>query len=213
MVNRSGDVPKSVIRRLPVYLRILDILIRNEQEIVSSRELSDVTGFTAEQIRKDLTYFGAFGTRGTGYTVKYLRDMILKIIGLNERTSIVVVGVGHLGTALIRYNVTKNPYVNVVAAFDKDPSVIDKEILGVEILHTSKMKDIMEKYDVKVAILTVNPESAQEAVETIIDSGINVIFNFAPEKLIVPENVHVHNADLSIELQSLIYYATIEKQQ
>ncbi len=211
MVNRNGDVPKSVIRRLPVYLRTLDILIRNEQEIVSSRELSEKTGFTAEQIRKDLTFFGAFGTRGTGYTVKYLRDMILKIIGLDERTSIVVVGVGHLGTALIRYNVTKNPYVNVVAAFDVDPSVVDKDILGVKVLHISKMKEVMKEYNIKVAILTVNTESAQEAVEYIIKSGIRVIFNFAPVKLIVPENVHVHNADLSIELQSLIYYATVEK--
>ncbi len=211
MVNRNGDVPKSVIRRLPVYLRTLDILIRNEQEIVSSRELSEKTGFTAEQIRKDLTFFGAFGTRGTGYTVKYLRDMILKIIGLDERTSIIVVGVGHLGTALIRYNVTKNPYVNVVAAFDVDPSVVDKDILGVKVLHISKMKEVMKEYNIKVAILTVNTESAQEAVEYIIKSGIRVIFNFAPAKLNVPENVHVHNADLSIELQSLIYYATVEK--
>ncbi|RJX26491.1 MAG: redox-sensing transcriptional repressor Rex [Dethiobacter sp.] len=205
--------PKSVVRRLPVYLRILDNLIRNDVEIISSKELSDETGFTAEQIRKDLAFFGAFGTRGTGYNTNFLRDKILKIIGLDDQTNIVVVGAGHLGTALTRYNVTKNPYVNVVAAFDTDSAVVGEKILDVEVVHISEMKKIVDKYAVKVAVLTVPSEQAQTAVQTIIDSGINVIFNFAPTKIHVPEGVYVHNADLSIELQSLIYYATAEKEK
>ena len=89
--------PKSVVKRLPVYLRILDNLIRRDIEVVSSRVLSDETGFTAEQIRKDLAYFGAFGTRGTGYNTHYLRDKLLRIIGLHRVTKIIVVGYGHLG--------------------------------------------------------------------------------------------------------------------
>lgn len=205
------NVPKSAIRRLPIYLRVLDNLIRNDIEIVSSKELSDETGFTAEQIRKDLAYFGAFGTRGTGYNTALLRDEILKIIGLDDQTNIVVVGAGHLGTALIRYNVTKNPYVNVVAAFDIDPKVIGEKILDVEVMPVDRMPEIVERHAVKVAILAVPAEQAQAATEKIIESGIHVIFNFAPVKLIVPEDIHVHNADLSIELQSLIYYATGKK--
>jgi redox-sensing transcriptional repressor len=209
----NKNAPKLVIRRLPIYLHILDNLIRNDVQIISSRELSDETGFTAEQIRKDLAFFGAFGTRGTGYNTSFLREKILEIIGLDDQTNIVVVGAGHLGTALIRYNVTKNSYVNVVAAFDIDPDVIGTKILDVEVMPVTRMKEIVEKYKVKVAILTVPSEQAQIAVEQIIQSGINVIFNFAPTKLHVPEGVYVRNANLSIELQSLIYYATSEKEK
>jgi redox-sensing transcriptional repressor len=208
MVNKNA--PKSVIKRLPVYLRILDQLLRNEVEIISSKELSEETGFSAEQIRKDLAFFGAFGTRGTGYNTSFLRDKILEIIGLDEQTNIIVVGAGHLGIALIRYNVTKNPYVNVVAGFDVDPSVIGENILGVEVMNISRINEIVDRYNVKVAVLAVPAEQAQAAVENILESGINVIFNFVPTKLYVKEGVYVHNADLSMELQSLIYYATAE---
>ncbi len=203
--------PKSVVRRLPVYLRILDNLILNDVEIISSKELSEETGFSAEQIRKDLAFFGAFGTRGSGYNTIFLREKILKIIGLDEQTNITVIGAGHLGIALIRYNVQKNPYVNVVAAFDIDASLVGQRILDVEINDISKLKETVKKYDVKVAIMTVPAEHAQSVVEKVIESGIDVIFNFAPVKLRVPENIHVHNVDLSIELQSLIYYATANR--
>ncbi len=205
------DAPKSVIRRLPVYVRILDNMIRNDIDIISSRELSEVTGFTAEQIRKDLAYFGAFGTRGTGYNTNVLREKILEIIGLNEQTNIIVVGSGHLGIALARHNIRKNPYVNVVAIFDIDPEIIGGEILGVKIMPPSKLPEVVAEYRVKVAILTVPAAHAQNAVEPIIKNGINVIFNLTTAKLEVPGHIHVHNVDLSIELQSLIYYATHEK--
>ncbi len=204
----NKEVPKSVIKRLPVYLRILDNLVRNDVGIISSRELSDETGFTAEQIRKDLAYFGAFGTRGTGYHTSFLRNKILEIIGLDGQTNIIVVGAGYLGIALTRYNIRKNPYVKVVAAFDIDPGLVGKKILDVEILHTSSLPEIVDQYHVKVAILTVPAAQAQGAVDNLIESGINVIFNLATAKLVVPSNIHLHNADLSIELQSLIYYAT-----
>lgn len=201
------NAPKLVVRRLPVYLRILDNLLSNEVEIVSSRELSDETGFTAEQIRKDLAFFGAFGTRGTGYNTSFLREKILKIIGLDQHTNIVIVGAGHLGIALTRYNLTKNPYVNVVAVFDVDPHIIGEKIINVEVMHISKLKEIAERHAVKVALLTVPSEQAPIAAGEIAKSGISVILNFSLSKLYVPDSVYVRNADLSIELQSLIYYA------
>ncbi len=211
MPSENRDAPKSVIRRLPIYLRILDNLMRNEVDVVSSRELSEETGFTAEQIRKDLAFFGAFGTRGTGYHTNVLRENILRIIGLDVQTNIIVVGAGHLGTALVRYNSTKNPYVNVVAAFDIDPEVVGTRILDVEVMHSSRMKEIVERHEVKVAVLAVPSKQAQAAADVIVNSGVSVIFNFSSIKLQVPENVYVHNVDLSIELQSLIYYANSEK--
>ncbi|NMB41747.1 MAG: redox-sensing transcriptional repressor Rex [Firmicutes bacterium] len=201
--------PQSTVRRLPLYLRKLDHLIESGIQVTSSQELSSRTGFTAEQIRKDLAYFGAFGTRGKGYNTKFLREKILKIIGLDEQTNIVVVGVGHLGIAITRYNVTKNPYVNVAAAFDIDPAIVGKKILDVEVLHISRLKETAKKQDIRAAVLTVPAEHAQAGFQSIVESGINVIYNFAPVKLPAMKGIYVHNADLSAELQSIIYYATM----
>ncbi len=209
----SSYTPQTVVKRLPVYLRVLDNLLRREIDVISSKELSSETGFTAEQIRKDLAYFGAFGTRGTGYQTNYLREKILKIIGLDQKTPIIIVGAGHLGMALTRYNVTNNPYVDVVAVFDNDPEVVGQNILHIEILDTSKMKKVIDDYGVKVAVIAVPADKAQEAVEGLVQCGIKAVLNFAPVKISVPRGVQVHNADLAIELQSLIYYSSSEEER
>ncbi len=206
-------ISKSVVKRLPVYLRILDNLVRRDVEIISSKELSNESGFTAEQIRKDLAYFGAFGTRGTGYNTVYLREQLLKIIGLDKKTNIIVIGAGHLGTALTRYNASKNPYVNVVAVFDKDLALIGKEISGIPIVSFDEVSRLIKQNQIKVAMITIPAEAAQAAVDEIIGYGIKAILNFAPVKLNVPTEVHVFNADLTMELQSLIYYSSAEEER
>ncbi|MCL5981767.1 MAG: redox-sensing transcriptional repressor Rex [Firmicutes bacterium] len=211
MSKRSA--PKSVVKRLPVYLRILDSLIRRDVEIISSRVLSEETGFTAEQIRKDLAYFGAFGTRGTGYNTSYLREKLLRIIGLDRQTNLVVVGAGLLGKALTRYNMLKNPYVEVKGIFDANPLEAGGEIEGLKIRPVEEMPDVIKEHQVKVAMVSVPADFAQQVVEDLIRNGITAILNFAPTKLKVPENVHVHNADLTNELQSLIYYVMDDKNQ
>jgi len=205
--------PQTVVKRLPIYLRVLDNLLLRGVEIISSKELSTETGFTPEQIRKDLAYFGAFGTRGTGYQTSYLRDKILKIIGLDQKTPIIIVGAGHLGIALTRYNITNNPYVQVLAVFDKDPEVIGEKVLNVEILPVSEMARVIKEHGIKVAILTVPAKKAQEVAGELVSHGIRAILNFAPIKIEVPQGVQVHNADITIELQSLIYYSNNEKER
>lgn len=204
------DVPKLVIRRLPVYLRVLDSLTHRDVEIISSKELSEETGFTAEQIRKDLAYFGAFGTRGTGYKTHFLRKKILEITGLDKKTSIIVVGAGHLGRALTRYTMTKNPYISIAAIFDNDPEVIGEGLLSLKVKDIKDMPSFISEEGIKVAVLTMPAEHAHEIVDQIIESGIKAILNFVPVKLEVPKNVHIHNADITIELQSLIYYSSTE---
>jgi redox-sensing transcriptional repressor len=207
------NAPKSVIKRLPVYLRILDNLIRRDVEIISSRVLSEETGFTAEQIRKDLAYFGAFGTRGTGYNTSYLREKLLRIIGLDKKTKLVVVGAGHLGKALSRYNITKNPYVEIIGIFDASPAEVGTEIAGIIVQPVEELPAVIKEYNVKVAMITVPAEPAQSVADILVEHGISAILNFAPTKLNVPEHVHVHNADLTIELQSLIYYSMEDEKQ
>ncbi|MDW7739874.1 MAG: redox-sensing transcriptional repressor Rex [Bacillota bacterium] len=206
MVQGRKD-PELAIKRLSVYLRVLDSLIEKGIELVNSESLSKETGFTAELIRKDLSHFGAFGTRGRGYYTDSLRQCILKVSGLNNLTTVIVVGAGHLGTALTRYTVTKNPYVKVVAVFDVDPAIIGQHITAVEIMHISKMEEIVAKHKVDVAILTVPSGQAQSAFDSIVQSGVKIISNFVPVKLTVPEGVYVHNTDLSVDLQSLKYHA------
>ena len=200
--------PELPVKRLPVYLKVLDDLLEKGVDLADSKRLSNETGFTAELIRKDLSYFGSFGARGRGYYTETLRRDIIKVIGLDKFTNVVTVGVGHLGTALTRFNITKNPYIKVVAAFDIDPELIGEKIIDVEILHISEMKAIVSKHAVDVAILTVSSDQAQPVFDDIIESGIKVVYNFVPVRLNVPEGVYVLSTDLSIELQSLKYYAT-----
>jgi redox-sensing transcriptional repressor len=209
----NGEVPKVVVKRLPVYLRILDNLMRRDVDIVLSRELSEETGYTAEQIRKDLTVFGAFGTRGNGYNVAYLRHKIINIIGLSKKTPVIIVGAGYLGKAISRHNMTKNPYVDIVGLFDNDPKLIGEKILDMEIAPASEISRIVSEKQVKVAMVTVPAAYAQGVVNELVEYGINAILNFAPTKLKVPEGVHLHNADFTIDLQSLIYYVSTDKKQ
>lgn len=206
-------VSKSVIKRLPVYLRILDYLLEKKIDMVSSKELSHQSGFTAEQIRKDLAYFGAFGTRGAGYNTAYLREKIIKIIGLDERIKTIVIGAGNLGTALSRYNAAKNPYVDVVAVFDQDPRLIGKKIDEIDILPVSQAPEFIEENEIRVAIITVPAAVAQETFDMLARHGVRAVLNFAPVILKTPEGVHVHNADLTIELQSLIYYSSEDEER
>ncbi len=206
-------ISKSVIKRLPVYLRILDQLVRRKIDMVSSKELSSESGFTAEQIRKDLAYFGAFGTRGSGYNTEFLREKIIKIIGLDKRVDTVVMGAGNLGTALTRYNSTKNPYVNVIAVFDKDPRLVGKKIENIDILPIDEAPRFISDRDIKVSIIAVPAVAAQEVVDLVVEHGVIALLNFAPVKLNVPDSVHVHNADLTLELQSLIYYSSPEEER
>ncbi len=204
------EAPEAIVKRLPVYLRTLDNMLNREEEIVSSRQLSQETGFSPEQIRKDLAFFGAFGTRGSGYEIALLRDKIIRIIGLHRKNNIVLVGAGQLGTALARYTITKNPYVELVGIFDQDPEVIGKEIMERQIKELAELPQVVSRFQVKVAMLTVPAEVAQEVVDYLAWTGVNAILNFAPVSLRVPAGIHLQNVDLTLELQSLIYYVSSE---
>jgi redox-sensing transcriptional repressor len=209
----GSNISKSVVKRLPVYLRILDQLIQRKIEMVSSKDLSNESGFTAEQIRKDLAYFGAFGTRGAGYNTVYLREKVIKIIGLDKVIDTIVIGAGNLGTALTRYNSAKNPYVNVVGVFDQDPRLIGKKIDEIGIHSIAEIPSFISENKIRVAIIAVPATAAQEVADLLTEHGVKAILNFAPVKLHVSGGVHVHNADLTIELQSLIYYSSAEEER
>lgn len=209
MAERQGagdHIPDVAVRRLPVYLRVLEKLYREGTAIVSSAELSRLTGFSSEQIRKDLTYFGAFGTRGVGYSAVALISQIRRILGLDQSIRAAVFGAGNLGQALVRYHAGKPQDVPMVALFDRDPEKIGRDVHGLTIAAIDDLPEVLRRAPFQMAILTVPAEAAQEVAERVVAHGIRAILNFAPVTLRLPDTVFVRNVDLSLELQSLAYY-------
>ncbi len=205
---RKPKIPEAAIKRLPVYLRILEEMAAAEIQIISSAELSEKTGFSPEQIRKDLAYFGAFGTRGVGYDTALLSRRISRILGLHEGVNAALVGAGNLGHALARYSIARHKDVRIVAIFDNAPEKIGTDIMGVTIQPISDMPKVVREKNIKIGILTVPASEAQATAELLESAGVEAILNFAPAKLRVGPNVFVQNIDLTIELQSLAYYTS-----
>lgn len=205
---RKPKIPDAAIKRLPVYLRVLEDFKTAEVQIVSSAELSEKTGFSPEQIRKDLAYFGAFGTRGVGYDTGILSRRISKILGLQQGVKAALVGAGHLGYALARYSLGKHEDVRITAIFDADPSKAGTTIMDVPILAVDAMAQVLKQEGIKIGIICVPAPAAQKVAEQLAAGGVEAILNFAPAKLRLGPEVFVQNIDLTIELQSLAYYTS-----
>lgn len=205
---RKPKIPEAAIKRLPVYLRVLEETAAAEIQIISSAELAEKTGFSPEQIRKDLAYFGAFGTRGVGYDTVLLSRRISRILGLHQGVKGALIGAGHLGYALARYSIQRHKDVKITAIFDTDPNKIGTDIMGIEIRPMSELVQVVREQGIKIGILTVPASEAQVAAEQLAEGGCEAILNFAPAKLRLGPNVFVQNIDLTIELQSLAYYTS-----
>lgn len=209
---RRSNIPDAAIKRLPVYLRVVSDLAAADVPIVSSAELAEKTGLSPEQIRKDLAYFGAFGTRGVGYDTAMLSRRIARILGLHRGVKAALVGFGHLGHALARYSLTQHKDIVIAAIFDVDPEKIGQEIDGVRVQHVSEMVETCRKLGVKIGIITVPAAAAQSTAELLKEGGVEAILNFAPAKLVL-DGVFIQNIDLTIELQSLAYYTSASEDE
>ena len=209
---RKPKIPEAAIKRLPVYLRVLEETAASDIQIISSAELAEKTGFSPEQIRKDLAYFGAFGTRGVGYDTVLLSKRIARILGLHQGVNAALIGAGHLGYALARYSISRHKDVRIKAIFDTDPSKIGTDIMGVTIRPMSDIVEVCRTEDVRIGILTVPANVAQDVAERLQEAGVETILNFAPAKLRVSDDVFVQNIDLTIELQSLAYYTSASEE-
>lgn len=209
---RWKKISDAVVRRLPLYLRVLEEVSRDEdRKLMSSQELGERAGVSPALVRKDLAWFGEFGKQGVGYEVSYLRDELRRILNLDEKIRVALVGVGSLGQALTRYNKNRTEQdrsfnIEIVALFDNDPRKFGKTIEGIAIRPVSELAQVVKELGVQMAIVTVPADQAQVVVDAVVQAGIRAILNFAPTKLVVPEGVHVASADLSLELQRLAYY-------
>lgn len=203
----KGEIPRQAVYRLSVYMRCLMRLKANGLETVSSQALSSAAGVKPTQLRKDLTYFGQFGTRGLGYDVNQLTDMIAEVLGTNTLQPVVLVGVGNLGKALISYRGFEREGFEIVSAFDASQEVVARgEFMGVSIRSMDAIPAIVSEHQVRMAILCVPVEAAQPIVNVLIENGVTGILNFAPIVLLTPEGVTVNNVNLAIELENLSYF-------
>ena len=160
------------------------------------------------QLRKDLAYFGQFGTRGLGYSVSELRDVILEVLGREQLQPVVMVGAGNLGVALLRYRGFEKEGFEVVAAFDAVPEAVVSRGVSVPVYGQDEVARFVRENDVKLAILCVPGGVAQEAANELVDAGVQGILNFSPTLLQVPDAVTVNNVDLALELDNLSYFVS-----
>jgi redox-sensing transcriptional repressor len=198
-------IPKVTAKRLPIYFRYLDRLSSLGIRRVSSAELSRSLNIDPATIRRDLSYLGALGRKGYGYDVEYLIQFLREFLKQDETTNVILVGVGNLGTALLQYDFLKNNAM-IVAAFDSDPSKIGQKINGIPIHGMDSFDQVVKEEEVLVAILTVPVHAAQDVTDQLVKAGIKGILNFTPTRLQVPDEIKIHYIDLSVELQSLVYF-------
>lgn len=206
-LKKNGPViPRKTIYRLSVYLRCLALLRDNSIRTVSSQALARAAGVKPTQLRKDLAYFGTFGTRGLGYDVGALSKKIADELGTSRLQPVILVGAGHLGLALLSYRGFGREGFEIVAAFDADPHRERDKRIHQPILDMGKLPEFVRQNRIKMAILTVPAAAAQEVANHLVTAGIAGILNFAPIPLSVPEEVMVNNVNLAIELENLSYF-------
>lgn len=207
------EISQAVIRRMPRYYRYLGELIDEGVERISSNELSSRMQVTASQIRQDLNNFGGFGQQGYGYNVKYLYDEIGKIMGLNEKHNIIVIGAGNLGQALANYVKFEKLGFVIIGLFDVNPALKGTYVRGIEIRMLDELADFVKKNKVDIATLTMPKEAADSVANMLVELGIRAIWNFAHVDLqVLDKGVVVENVHLSDSLMQLSYNIVKSKQ-
>lgn len=199
------EISKAVIKRLPRYYRYLGEIMESGVERISSGELSDRMHVTASQIRQDLNNFGGFGQQGYGYNVAHLYEEIGKILGLDKKYNMIIIGGGNLGQALANYvSFEKRGFV-IKGIFDVNPVLKGLSVRGIQIYMLEELEDFIREQDIQIATLTLPKSKATEMAEMLVKYGIKAIWNFAHVDLQVPEDVLVENVHLSESLMQLSY--------
>lgn len=199
------SISQAVIARLPRYYRYLGDLKDSGVERISSQDLSRLMKVTASKIRQDFNNFGGFGQQGYGYNVEYLYNEIAKILGLNEKHNLVIIGAGNLGQALANYmNFERRGFI-VRGIFDNNPALCGKEIRGIRVQHIDTLEPFIRENSIDIAVLTIPKESAVRTAELLAGCNVKAIWNFAHVDLNVPDNIVVENVHLSDSLMKLSY--------
>lgn len=199
------EISQAVISRLPRYFRYLGELKDSGVERISSQELSHIMHVTASQIRQDFNNFGGFGQQGYGYNVEYLYDEIGKILGLDKKHHLVIIGAGNLGQAIANYMNFERRGFLITGIFDVNEKIIGKQIKDLIVKPMSELETFIKDNDIDIGVLTIPKAAAVDVANQLIACGIHAIWNFAHVDLEVPEYVLVENVHLSESLMKLSY--------
>ena len=203
-------IPDIVIRRLPIYARSLQHMADEGVETVSSSELGTRLGVSAAQIRRDLSYFGEFGKQGKGYNVSHLLSEVQRILGLGRDWPIALVGLGHLGRALLHYDELRDRGFCISALFDHNPNKLGEKVGGLTIHPMNRLRAILDEKNIRMAIIAVPAQGAQNVADALVDAGILAILNYSPITIQTPPHVKLRHIDPVIALQSMTYYLDTE---
>jgi len=210
---KQAKISDAVVKRLPLYLQVLNELKVREVKTVSSQELGHLLDFNPAQIRKDLAYFGDFGRKGIGYEVDYLIDKIRQILKIDQTIYVALIGAGNLGHALCNYNKYSKDNMQIVAVFDSYEGKVGTKINNLVVQPMEELADTIKKMNIRIGIITVPAHEAQTVANQLIEGGIEGILNFAPTILRAPDEVRVQHADFTKELLSLAYYLNHKEEE
>ena len=202
----QAEVPEVVIMRLPQYIRILNSLLLDGKEIVSSQQLGDVLQVTPAQIRKDLSYFGRFGKQGRGYNIRRLLAELKDIMGLNRHWNVGLVGVGRLGRAILSYPGLAPEGFQIVAAFDANREIVGKRVGNLEVQSTDVLDKVVRDQNITIGIVAVPGPYAQGVIDHLVECGVRAVLNYAPISPQAQEGVTIRNVDPVLSLQTMTFY-------
>jgi redox-sensing transcriptional repressor len=206
-MDKASKIPDPTIERLAMYTRPLEVLLKSNTILISSEKLAKLCGVSSAQVRKDLAYFGEFGVRGVGYHTRDLLREIKKILATDRRWTLCIVGVGHLGSALVENeNFMKRGY-RFVAAFDSDQKKIGKILpCGLIIESDANIRQVVSSRHIEIGVITTPRTAAQRVADLLIDAGVRAILNFAPIQVRSTEHCPVENVDFTVKLENLAYH-------
>jgi AT-rich DNA-binding protein len=208
---KTLKIPEATIIRLSVYSRYLTEVDRKGIITISSRDIAEGVGVSPAQVRKDLAYFGEFGTRGVGYNVKDLRQHILRILGLSVDWSVSLVGAGNLGLALSTYKGFRKRGFIITSIFDTDPQKVGTMVGDVEIMPIERLVEVAKQNRTQIGIVAVPASAAQEVVDQLIKADVKAILNFAQVVLNVPPEIELRNVDLVVNLEVLTFNVSAQR--
>jgi redox-sensing transcriptional repressor len=203
---RDRSIPEATVSRLPLYLRALVDLAEQGTATVSSEALAEAAGVNSAKVRKDFSHLGSYGTRGVGYDVAYLIHQIRRELGLTQHWSIVIAGIGNLGSALANYKGFAERGFEVAALVDADPDKIGERVGELVIESIEGLERIVRAHDVAIGVIATPAAAVQDVTDRFVAAGIRSILNFAPATVTVPPGVSVRKVDLAVELQILAFY-------
>lgn len=204
-------IPEATVMRLSIYSRYLHQLMGDGVETISSGEIANGVGVSSAQVRKDLAYFGEFGTRGVGYKVEELYGHLMKILGLDRNWNIIIIGAGKLGSALALYQGFADRGFNISAILDVDPDRIGKRLGNVEVDKLELLEQRVKESNISIGVVTVPAGMAQDVTDKLVNAGVKAILNFSPRVLRVPNDIILRNVDLSVNLEVLSFNLAFNK--